>query len=129
MPVYQCPVTKQRGHFHVDSFYEWAQEYFGEFHTWEEDDVLPLPCYKIFILAGKPQTHEAFVVWMKKKYPTIKVPDDPEIGLVRERYRPKKPPTRDRKMQRALKNLRAVVKQQKKVIKKAKVSRRKNLND
>ena len=64
MPVYKCPITGQTGHLHIDeSFYDWAVKYFGEFHTYEDKDLVPVPCHAISVQAGNPKTHAEFVEW------------------------------------------------------------------
>jgi len=67
--MYKCPITNQTGHFHIggESFYDWASRYFGEFHTYEDDDSMPMPCYSIWLQADSPDKHVDFVKWCAKQ--------------------------------------------------------------
>ena len=73
MPLYRCPVTKQKGYYQLDDawndFYEWAEAYFGPYHAFDELDMLPLPCYAIWKVAGEPHSHWDFMAWLKNQYP------------------------------------------------------------
>ena len=73
MPLYRCPVTKQKGYYQLndawDDFYQWAEAYFGPYHAFDELDMLPLPCYAIWELAGEPHSHWDFMAWLKTRYP------------------------------------------------------------
>ena len=102
MPIYRCPITGQNGHLHLGSngsFFDWAREYFGEFHTYEDNDLVPVPCHRMWVMAGKPQTHAKFIEWCaRQKSVTVqawlevhlsqnKVPNLKEIvKRVRENY-------------------------------------------
>jgi hypothetical protein len=68
MPIYRCPITGQTGYFNIGrkSFYDWAVEYFGEFHSYDDTDLLPMPCHLVFVQAGRPKTHVEFVEWCVK---------------------------------------------------------------
>ena len=63
MPLYRCPITGQNGHMKAGSFFEWARVYFGEFHTYEDNDLVPVPSHYIWKKSGKPKTHKKFVEW------------------------------------------------------------------
>jgi len=66
MPIYKCPITGQNGHLHLghgESFFDWASEYFGDYHTYEDRDLVPVPSHRIWIMANKPETHEEFIEW------------------------------------------------------------------
>lgn len=68
MAAYQCPVCGQQGiYHHGDDFYEWAESYFGPFHTHESHDLLPMPCHEHFEEAGRPCTHEHFQTWLSPR--------------------------------------------------------------
>ena len=84
MPAYKCPLTGQTGHLHVGrmSFYEWARKYFGEFHTYEDDELVPVPCHRIFVQSGKPKTHSEFIGWCVSQGQTNWLPKHIASGKV-----------------------------------------------
>jgi hypothetical protein len=89
--LYQCPVTMQKGCYQLEDawedFYEWAEAYFGPFHLFEDQDLLPLPCYGTWKKAGEPHSHEDFMKWLKGHKPKIaarvaKMPKVPKAASV-----------------------------------------------
>jgi hypothetical protein len=70
-----------------EDFYEWAEAYFGPFHLFEDQDLLPLPSYGTWKKAGEPHSHEAFMTWLKDYKPKIaarvaKMPKVPKAASV-----------------------------------------------
>jgi hypothetical protein len=68
MALYKCPVCGKKGILTVrGDFYEWAAPIFGQFHTYEENSLLPLLCHAHQQEAGKPNTLKEVQAFVDKK--------------------------------------------------------------